>query len=129
MATPQEPQQPQRFVERRQPEGSPPSETPSELVVWQARQRFALTLGAILLLLLLVGGGMALLLLREWRTSLVQAPPPPKPSRQFLQAPPSWKPVTFRRRTYYFPFRLYLKPVREFCEPLVRPEFAYVAEI
>ncbi|MFA0760931.1 MAG: hypothetical protein HZLCBSQH_001033 [Candidatus Fervidibacterota bacterium] len=89
MATPQEPQQPQRFVERRQPEGSPPSETPSELVVWQARQRFALTLGAILLLLLLVGGGMALLLLREWRTSLVQAPPPPKPSRQFLQAPPS----------------------------------------
>jgi hypothetical protein len=54
MATPQEPQQPQRFVERRQPEGSPPSEAPSELIVWQARQRFALTLGVVLLLLLLV---------------------------------------------------------------------------
>jgi hypothetical protein len=89
MATPQEPQQPQRFVERRQPEGSPPSELPSELIVWQARQRFALTLGAVLLLLLLVGGGMALLLLREWRTPIAQAPSPPKPSGQFLQAPPS----------------------------------------
>ncbi len=43
---------------------------------------------------------------------------------------PPWEPVTFREsgRTYYFPFRLYLKPIREFCEPLVRPEFAYVAE-
>ncbi len=48
---------------------------------------------------------------------------------EFEQIPP-WEPVTFREsgRTYYFPFRLYLKPVREFCEPLVRPEFAYVAE-
>ncbi|MCX8022547.1 MAG: endonuclease NucS [Syntrophorhabdaceae bacterium] len=31
-------------------------------------------------------------------------------------------------RTYYFPFRLYLKPLREFAEPMVRAEFAYVAE-
>jgi len=44
------------------------------------------------------------------------------------QIPPLWKPVTFGKRTYHFPFRLYLKPVREFCEPIVRPEFAYVAE-
>jgi len=43
---------------------------------------------------------------------------------------PPWPPVTFRMsgKTYYFPFRLYLKPLREFCEPMVRPEFAYVAE-
>lgn len=43
---------------------------------------------------------------------------------------PPWPPVTFREsgRTYYFPFRLWLKPVREFNEPLVRPEFAYIAE-
>lgn len=43
---------------------------------------------------------------------------------------PPWPPVTFREsgRTYYFPFRLWLKPVREFSESLVRPEFAYVAE-
>ncbi|MGC9092312.1 MAG: hypothetical protein ACP5JH_03590 [Bacteroidota bacterium] len=41
-----------------------------------------------------------------------------------------WPPVTFRMsgKTYYFPFRLYLKPLREFTEPMVRPEFAYVAE-
>lgn len=41
-----------------------------------------------------------------------------------------WPPVTFQMsgRTYYFPFRLYLKPVRSFTEPMVRPEFAYVAE-
>jgi len=43
---------------------------------------------------------------------------------------PPWPPVTFRMsgKTYYFPFRLYLEPLREFCEPMVRPEFAYVAE-
>jgi len=43
---------------------------------------------------------------------------------------PPWKPVTFKisRRTYYFPFRLYLKPFRKFEEPLIRAEFAYVAE-
>ncbi|MEO0131145.1 MAG: hypothetical protein ABIK76_05605 [candidate division WOR-3 bacterium] len=41
-----------------------------------------------------------------------------------------WPPVTFSmsRRTYYFPFRVYLKPLREFTEPMVRPEFSYVAE-
>lgn len=43
---------------------------------------------------------------------------------------PPWKPITFRPsgRTYHFPFRLQLKPVRRFEESLVRSEFAYVAE-
>jgi hypothetical protein len=43
---------------------------------------------------------------------------------------PPWPHVTFRMsgKTYYFPFRLCLEPLREFCEPMVRPEFAYVAE-
>lgn len=43
---------------------------------------------------------------------------------------PPWPSVTFKMsgKTYYFPFRLYLKPIREFIEPMVRPEFAYVAE-
>ena len=43
---------------------------------------------------------------------------------------PPWPPVTFRRsgKTYYFPFRLQLHPVREFQESVVRWEFAYVAE-
>lgn len=43
---------------------------------------------------------------------------------------PPWPPVSFREsgNSYWFPFRLYLCPIREFCEPLVRPEFAYVAE-
>lgn len=40
---------------------------------------------------------------------------------------PPWPPVTFRR-TYFFPFRLSLTPIRLFSESLVRPEFAYVAE-
>lgn len=40
-----------------------------------------------------------------------------------------WEPITFRSgKRYYFPFRLYLKPKREFCESIVKPEFAYVAE-
>ena len=41
-----------------------------------------------------------------------------------------WKSVTFKMsgRTYYFPFRLWLKPVRKFNEPLVRNEFSYIAE-
>lgn len=41
-----------------------------------------------------------------------------------------WKPVTFKisGKTYYFPFRLWLKPIRKFDEPLVRNEFSYVAE-
>lgn len=48
---------------------------------------------------------------------------------EFEKMPP-WPPVSFResRKPYQFPFRLYLRPIREFCEPLVRPEFAYVAE-
>lgn len=42
---------------------------------------------------------------------------------------PPWELITFRSGlTYYFPFRVWLKPVREFNEPLVRAEFAYVAE-
>ncbi len=43
---------------------------------------------------------------------------------------PPWPHVTFRRsgKTYYFPFRLQLEPVRSLQESLVRPEFAYVAE-
>ena len=43
---------------------------------------------------------------------------------------PPWSPVTFRMsgRTYYFPFRLFLKQERELNEPMVRPEFSYVAE-
>jgi hypothetical protein len=43
---------------------------------------------------------------------------------------PPWKPIEFRvsRKTYYFPFRLNLVPVRKLDEPLVRLEFAYVAE-
>lgn len=43
---------------------------------------------------------------------------------------PPWPPVTFKisGNTYYFPFRLFLKPEREFDEPMVRPEFSYVAE-
>ncbi len=43
---------------------------------------------------------------------------------------PPWQPITFSTsgRTYYFPFRVYLKPLRKLNEPMVRPEFAYVAE-
>jgi len=43
---------------------------------------------------------------------------------------PPWKSVTFKisRKTYHFPFRLYLRQVRKFEEPLIRAEFAYVAE-
>jgi len=43
---------------------------------------------------------------------------------------PPWKPITFKisRKTYYFPFRLHLTPIRIFEEPLIRAEFAYVAE-
>ncbi len=42
---------------------------------------------------------------------------------------PPWKHITFRSgKTYYFPFRLYLKPIREFIEPIVRAEFSYIAE-
>ena len=43
---------------------------------------------------------------------------------------PPWPPVTFKQsgNTYYFPFRLSLKPIRKFEESLVRAEFNYVAE-
>jgi hypothetical protein len=43
---------------------------------------------------------------------------------------PPWKPLTFREtgKTYFFPFRLHLEPIRVFSELLVRAEFAYVAE-
>jgi len=42
---------------------------------------------------------------------------------------PPWPSVTFASgRTYFFPFRLYLEQKREFDEPMVRPEFSYVAE-
>jgi hypothetical protein len=43
---------------------------------------------------------------------------------------PPWPSVTFRMsgKTYYFPFRLHLDPVRHLNEPMVRPEFSYVAE-
>ena len=43
---------------------------------------------------------------------------------------PPWKPLTFREtgKTYFFPFRLQLEPIRIFSELLVRAEFAYVAE-
>ena len=45
------------------------------------------------------------------------------------EALPPWPSVTFQSgRTYYFPFRLRLKPLRKLDEPMVRPEFAYVAE-
>lgn len=43
---------------------------------------------------------------------------------------PPWKLLTFQEtgKTYSFPFRLQLEPVRAFSEALVRTEFAYVAE-
>lgn len=43
---------------------------------------------------------------------------------------PPWKPLTFREsgKTYSFPFRLHLQPLRSFTEALVRTEFSYVAE-
>jgi len=42
---------------------------------------------------------------------------------------PPWPSIRFRSgRVYHFPFRLQLEPLREFCEPLVRAEFSYIAE-
>jgi hypothetical protein len=45
------------------------------------------------------------------------------------QVPP-WKPLVFKEsgKTYSFPFRLHLRPVRTFAETIVRSEFSYVAE-
>jgi hypothetical protein len=43
---------------------------------------------------------------------------------------PPWQLLTFKEsgKTYSFPFRLQLQPVRTFAEPVVRAEFFYVAE-
>src|SRR6266481_698773 len=43
---------------------------------------------------------------------------------------PPWKPLVFKEsgKTYSFPFRLQLRPIRMFVEPIVRTEFFYVAE-
>ena len=43
---------------------------------------------------------------------------------------PPWTNITFKEsgKTYYFPFRFELTMVREFNEPIVRLEFAYIAE-
>ncbi len=43
---------------------------------------------------------------------------------------PPWSPITFKtsRKTYYFPYRLCLEPIRKLNESMVRPEFCYVAE-
>ena len=43
---------------------------------------------------------------------------------------PPWKPLFFKEsgRTYSFPFRLHLRPIRVFVESLVRTEFSYVGE-
>jgi hypothetical protein len=43
---------------------------------------------------------------------------------------PPWKPLVFKEsgKTYSFPFRLRLRPVRTFAETIVRSEFSYVAE-
>ncbi len=43
---------------------------------------------------------------------------------------PPWQLLTFKEsgKTYSFPFRLQLQPVRTFAEPIVRTEFFYVAE-
>ena len=43
---------------------------------------------------------------------------------------PPWPQIRFKEsgKMYYFPFRLYLKPIRKLEESLVRVEFAYVAE-
>ncbi len=43
---------------------------------------------------------------------------------------PPWTNITFKvsGKTYYFPFRLELNLIREFNEPIVRLEFAYIAE-
>jgi hypothetical protein len=43
---------------------------------------------------------------------------------------PPWPSITFKMsgKTYYFPFRLILEPIRKFDESMVKPEFAYVAE-
>jgi len=43
---------------------------------------------------------------------------------------PPWRPLTFTetKATYFFPFRLRLRPLRRLVEPIARSEFFYVAE-
>lgn len=43
---------------------------------------------------------------------------------------PPWRLLTFKEsgKTYSFPFRLHLQPIRAFIEPIARAEFFYVAE-
>lgn len=45
-------------------------------------------------------------------------------------APPKWEPLVFKEsgKKCYFPFRLQLKPVREFIESLTKEKYAYIAE-
>jgi len=52
-----------------------------------------------------------------------------KAIRNAVDIPP-WKPLKFKEsgKSYFFPFRLALTPVRKFVEPLARPEFSYIAE-
>ena len=42
--------------------------------------------------------------------------------------PPSWEPIATKKGRIFFPYRLYLQPVREFSESLARTEFSYIAE-
>ncbi len=53
-----------------------------------------------------------------------------KASLRGAETAPPWPPVHFKQsgKTYYFPFRLQLRPVRHLEESLVRAEFSYVAE-
>jgi len=45
------------------------------------------------------------------------------------ESSPPWKPLLFRSgRICYFPFRLYLEPIRQFEESIAKVEFAYIAE-
>ncbi len=47
--------------------------------------------------------------------------------QNYENAPP-WPPLKLGRKIYWFPFRLILKPIREFEESIVRKEFEYIAE-
>jgi hypothetical protein len=50
--------------------------------------------------------------------------------RDPASVPPKWEPLIFKQsgRKCYFPFRLQLKPVREFEESLTKEKYAYIAE-
>lgn len=43
-------------------------------------------------------------------------------------APPLWKPIESKAGKLFFPFRIYLEPLRKFNELLARHEFSYIAE-